>query len=255
MWTREMLKTRAKSVLRDSYWKAFLVSLVILIVGGDGSSPGFSWNFGNSGGHPDQFYNVGNEFLPFIILTILGIFTIIIMFALAFRIFLGYPLEVGGRCYFSKSAQDDVNMNYLGFGFSKGRYGDIVKTMLWKGFLNFLWYLLFIIPGIVKGYAYSMVPYILSDNPNIGYRRAVELSNRMTQGQKLEMFILDLSFIGWYLLGILALCVGVLFVNPYYNATQAELYLVLRRNALENGLCTYEELKLDPRLDLESDIF
>ena len=89
-----------------------------------------------------------------------------------------------------------------------------------------------------------MVPYILSDNPNIGYERAVELSIEMTAGEKMDMWVLDLSFIGWYLLGTLLFLVGVLFVMPYENATKAELYLVLRQNALERGLCSYEELNL-----------
>lgn len=58
------------------------------------------------------------------------------------------------------------------------------------------------------------------------------------------MFVLDLSFLGWFLLGMIALLVGVLFVLPYYNATQAELYLALRRQALDNGLCSRAELDL-----------
>lgn len=116
--------------------------------------------------------------------------------------------------------------------------------MLWRAFLNFLWYLLLIIPGIVKSYAYRMVPYILADNPNIGYERAVELSMKMTDGHKFNIWVLDLSFIGWYLLGILALFIGILFVMPYVNATNAELYLVLRQNALDNRICSYEELQI-----------
>jgi uncharacterized membrane protein len=66
----------------------------------------------------------------------------------------------------------------------------------------------------------------------------------MTMGHKFDMFVLDLSFIGWYLLGSLALGVGVLFVMPYENATNAELYLVLRKDALETNLCSYEDLSL-----------
>ena len=136
------------------------------------------------------------------------------------------------------------NLNHLGFAFNKDRYLDIVKAMLWRGFLNFLWFLLLIIPGIVKSYAYSMVPFILADNPNIGYRRAVDLSNQMTRGHKFRIFVLDLSFLGWIFLGLFAFFVGVLFVLPYINATKAELYLTLRQQALENGLTTEEELRL-----------
>jgi len=71
------------------------------------------------------------------------------------------------------------------------------------------------------------------------------LSLKMTDGQKFSIFVLDLSFIGWYLLGTLAFLVGVLFVMPYQNATEAELYMVLREDAIKDGFCTYEELLID----------
>jgi uncharacterized membrane protein len=121
----------------------------------------------------------------------------------------------------------------------------IIKTMLLSKIFIFLWSLLLIIPGIIKSYAYRMVPYILADNPNIGAEKAIELSNEMTRGHKFDMFVLDLSFIGWYLLGTLALGIGVFLVMPYDNATNAELYLVLRNDAIKNNLCSYEDLLLD----------
>jgi len=160
------------------------------------------------------------------------------------RVFLGYVLEVGGRKYFIRAAEDDVDMGYLGFAFEGNRYIEIIKAMLYRGVLIFLWTLLLIIPGIIKSYAYRMVPYILADNPNIGYNRAVELSNEMTMGHKCDIWILDLSFIGWYFLGALALGIGTLFVRPYEDSTNAELYLKLREIAINNGMCTYEELNL-----------
>jgi len=252
MWNRKMIKTRAKAVLKISYWKAFLVSLVIVFVGGNfgGSS---NWKFGsdNSGKMANNFQGPGPDFgvdmlpqLQHIILIVL-IFLLVMLLILVFRIFLGYPLEVGGRRYFIRSTQSDFDMNNLGFAFGKPQYFAVVKSMLWRSFINFLWFLLLIIPGIIKAYAYRMVPYILADNPEIGYKRALELSTQMTDGQKFDMFVLDLSFIGWYLLGVLALFVGVFFVLPYQNATEAELYLILRQNVLDNGLCSYGELSID----------
>lgn len=116
--------------------------------------------------------------------------------------------------------------------------------MLYKSVLIILWTLLLIIPGIIKSYAYRMVPYILADNPEISHKRAIEISNAMTYGQKFDIFVLDLSFIGWYILGALALGIGVLFVNPYVNATEAELYLVLRQEAIDTGICSQEELNI-----------
>lgn len=247
MWTRAELKTRAKVVLKASYWKALLVSIVIAIVGGRGGGINFSnsrLNLNSSNTPP--FNNINNNISPAYLISILVIISIIILIAMAFRIFLGYPLEVGGRRYFVRAAEEDVNMKYLGYSFGNSRYLDIVKTMLLKGVFLFLWTLLLIIPGIIKSYAYRMVPYILADNPGIGARRAIELSNKMTDGEKFDMFVLDLSFLGWYILGALLLFIGMIFVMPYENSTFAELYLVLRQKAIDNGFCTSDELKINP---------
>jgi Protein of unknown function (DUF975) len=257
MWTREDLKTRAKAVLKISYWKAFLVSIVIAIVSGGGSGSGSSIrnnfernydrgdynsiiNFNNGGRGFNIDFN--SDMLPGWFVLGLGIGIVIILIIAAFRIFIGYILEVGGVRYFIQQAQNNADMNNLGYGFNRDRYKDIVITMLWRGVLNFLWFLLLIIPGIIKAYAYRMVPYILADNPNIGYKRAVELSVQMTNGEKFNIFVLDLSFIGWYLLGAIAFGIGGIFVNPYKYATDAELYLVLRQNAIDRGLCSYDEI-------------
>lgn len=242
MWTRKDIKTRAKAVLKISYWKAFLVSLIIAVVGGNTGFHSFSWNIGG-GDSTHNFSGSAAEMIGFLIVLAISAIILFLLYA-AFRILLGYPLEVGGRRYFIQATQHKFDFNSLGFGFERPKYLNIVKSLLWRAFINFLWFLLLIIPGIVKAYAYRMVPYILADNPNIGYKRALELSNNMTRGQKFKMFVLDLSFIGWFILGMLALLIGVLFVIPYVNATYAELYVVLRQNAIESGLCTDEELSI-----------
>lgn len=237
MWTRAELKQRAKNVLRFNYWKAFLISLVISFASGSGGGGG-----GRSSRSALDFPRTSDTGT---IIVIVVIFLLIMLFFLALRILIGYPLEVGGQRYFVKSAEDKDNKKCFSFAFEGHNYSGIVPTMLLRGVFTFLWTLLLIIPGIIKSYSYSMVPYILGDNPNIGAKRAIELSNEMTYGHKFDMFVLDLSFIGWYLLGALALGIGVLFVLPYDNATHAELYLVLRQRALEHNMCTYEELLLD----------
>lgn len=250
MWTRAELKTKAKAVLKITYWKAFLVSLLITIVGGNTNFnfPSFNWNFGGRDIHhsPDYAGGFGGDFFPLFLGIFIFVGLLIFLFVLAYRFFIGYPVEVGGRRFFIQAADHQANLNHLGYGFEKGNYLDIVKALLWRALINFLWYLLLIIPGIVKSYAYRFVPYILADNPNIGYKRALELSKDITDGQKWRIFVLDLSFIGWFLLGTIALFVGVLFVLPYYNATYAELYVVLRKNAIESGLTNHEELRLNP---------
>lgn len=248
MWSREELKVRAKAVLSTNYWKAFLISLVILVAsggGGGGSGGGRGGSSNNYGKTGSNLSSIVNDNLLIFIVALIAVSFIVILIAAAIRIFLGFPLEVGGRKYFIKSAQYENNKKCFSFAFRAENYKGIVLTMLLKAVQNFLWFLLLIIPGIIKYYAYKMVPYILADNPNIGYKRAIELSKKMTDGQKFSIFVLDLSFIGWFLLGLLALVVGTLFVLPYKNATEAELYLVLRKNAIASGISSYQELMLD----------
>lgn len=234
MWTREALKRRAKLSLSKYYWSAFVVSLIVSVMG----SRGGGFNFNYSSGDMRDF----KEIWPYVI--VIGIFVLLITVSL--RVFAGYHLEVGGRRYFIRLTHDESDMNALGYGFKKGRYVNIIWAMLWRGLLVFLWSLLLIIPGIIKAYAYRMVPYILADNPELDYKRAVKLSDHMTHGHKLNLWVLDLSFIGWYLLGVMACCIGVIFVFPYQDATEAELYIVLRENALKQGLCSYGELRMTP---------
>lgn len=242
MWTRKELKDRAKAVLKKNYWKAFLVSIVIAIAGGNNSWGGGGSSSSNSG-RDSTLSNSQSFDLTVVLIGILVLLVGILLIA-ALRIFIGYSLEVGGRRYFVQSAQYKDNKKCFRFGFDGQNYGGIIKTMLLTEVYLILWTLLLIIPGIIKSYSYSMVPYILADNPNIGVKKAIALSNEMTMGHKFDMFVLDLSFIGWYLLGIVALFIGVLFVFPYENATKAELYLVLRESALESNLCSYEDLLL-----------
>jgi len=259
MWSRGGLKQRAKNALRDTYWKAFIVSLVVSMIasGGAGGSGANVGNWNNSSGSQGNIGRFSGDPDIFAIIAIMVgvVVLIIIIVASLIRIFLGYNLEVGGRRYFIQAAQGDVNMGYLGYGFKKERYMNIIKTMFLKGVFNFLWYLLFFIPGIVKAYAYSMVPYILADNPEIDYKRAIELSQQMTRGEKWRMWVLDLSFMGWYFLGALACGIGVIFVRPYDDATHGELYLALRQKAIENNMCDYRELKLIRELKPGMEIF
>jgi|LSQX01.2.fsa_nt_gb uncharacterized membrane protein len=258
MWERAQLKSRAKEVLRISYWKAFLVSLLLAFVGGNEGiqTLSFNWNMNNNtsgefNGNAGNLFNFSSGMAPFLIMVFLSVIFMAFLFVLAFRFFLAYPLEVGGKRYFIHAAHNSINLNNLSYSFNKGIYANIVKAMIWRAFFIFLWTLLFIIPGIIKSYAYRMVPYILADNPNISYQRAIELSEQMTRGHKFDIFILDLSFIGWYFLGAIAFGVGILFVIPYQNSTNAELYLVLKQNALNAGMCNHEELGIYPYVQEE----
>lgn len=269
MWTRGELKNKAKDFLRKFYWKAFVVALIIAIVTSGGTSRGSNHNNTVNNGpafqldapfsvNGDNFFqglqqgdNMGNVVtnnMPMMWGVIFGLGGAIVLLAISiaigFKVFIGAPLEVGGRSFFSKGAESDeeVHFAHLGMAFRGNHYLNVVWTMFYRGFLNFLFFLLLIIPGIIKSYAYAMVPYILADNPAIDAKRAIQLSEDMTNGQKMEMFILDLSFIGWYILGALLFGIGVFFVHPYVYATKAQLYLTLKADALRTGLCNASEL-------------
>ena len=99
--------------------------------------------------------------------------------------------------------------------------------------LRFLWTLT-VVGGVIKHYSYFLVPYIVAENPDITAREAITLSRRMMDGHKWECFVLDLSFIGWYVLGIVTFgLTDVLFVTPYRNAVFCEYYVRLRELAVE----------------------
>ena len=99
------------------------------------------------------------------------------------------------------------------------------------GLYTFLWSLLFIIPGIVKYYAYAMTPYIMAEKPNMGINDAITKSREIMKGHKWQLFWLDVSFIGWMLLGVVTLGLGFVFVWPYYNAARAAFYKEIKKSA------------------------
>ena len=117
-------------------------------------------------------------------------------------------------------------------------YGSVMKTMFFYDLYIWLWSLLFIIPGIIKTYSYYMVPYILAENPGISTDRAFEISKRTMDGEKGKAFYMHLSFLGWYILGFFACCIGIMFVNPYANATYAEFYAYVKQKSLSTGIAT-----------------
>jgi len=129
MWTREVLKSRAKAVLKTNYWKAFLISLVVVISGGSGGSGSNSaGGSSNNDSIRSAINNVSNNTLDnkTIFIIVMGA----IVLAIAFRILLGYSLEVGGRKYFVQSAQYKDNKGCISFAFDGKNYSDLILTML-----------------------------------------------------------------------------------------------------------------------------
>lgn len=247
MWTRESIKTYAKGFLRKYYWKAFLVCLILMIFTnkhvGKSTSSRNSYDSYNTTvvENYDRIplevdYEGLNIFLrrignPLVIYVTLGTYLTILIIYFIIRFTIGSIIEIGKNRFFLQGFREDVDIKYLFSAFNRDEYFDIAKTMFVVSVYNLLWTLLFIIPGIIKSYEYKFVPYILSEYPNIGTSEAILKSRNMTEGHKWNMFVLDLSFLGWILLGLLLCGIGDIFVNPYVETCYARLYNILKEDS------------------------
>ena len=267
MWTRRQLKDKARQVLDRSYWKMVLVSVIVTFL--MGAIPSINLNLGTEGlpisingnklywdGDQDYFdfevvidedggirevvatlekglanwkngWKYGGTAVR-IMQVIVVLIVVAITLALGSGIFLANPLLMGARYFFYRSLKEEEKIKALLRAFSD-RYLHIVKTLFLADLYIALWSLLFVIPGIIKGYQYRMVPYILAEHPDMSTRDVLEFSKDMMRGQKWKAFVLDLSFLGWNILGGFTLGIlNVFYVAPYQNLTNAALYEALR---------------------------
>jgi uncharacterized membrane protein len=133
------------------------------------------------------------------------------------------PINFGLAAYFlGLSRNDEGSLDDLFSGFPL--FGKTFLLHVLMMVFTFLWALLLIIPGIIAALRYSMSYYIMNDHPEIGPMEAIEMSKELMDGQKMRLFTLTLSFIGWFLLGIITFGLGFLYLMPYYNATIANFY-------------------------------
>ena len=126
------------------------------------------------------------------------------------------------------------------------RYGKYIVVGIITEIIIALWTLLLIIPGIIKTYEYYFVNHIIHDNPNLDHKEARNLSKRMTDGFKADLFIIDLSFFFWYLLVAVTFGIASIYVSPYTNCTKAMCYENLKHNALIKGLARPDEFGMYP---------
>lgn len=232
MWTRKELKTNAKQALTNKWFKAVGITILVSILNGSAfttsniikttqdTSSAVNIGFG--------YININLDLLPQI-LTSVFLFGILFMFllSLALQTFFGNLISIGHSKFYLNNRKNSEGFMDIFYAF-KHSYLNAVKIMLIMNVKIFLWTLLFIIPGIIKSYEYSMIPYLLAEDPDLSCQEAFQLSEQMTDNEKLSMFILDFSFIGWYLLGALSCGIGTIFVTSYHNATHAELYIKLK---------------------------
>lgn len=276
MWTRQELKNSAKSALKGRYWWAVLVSAIFGIV----NTMGLNSLSGNaalpisgilnadrlksaSGQLPDgttvtlkgMFETIigqshADDAVQMVIATIVIILSIyllaiVIIFLIKalIQIFFVNPVMVAKNVYYVNNRNNMGRVRDLVTSFTRGSYSSIVKTMFMRDLYVGLWSLLFIIPGIIKYYSYFMVPYIVAENPSISVARAFEISKKTMHGQKWKLFVLQLSFLGWILLGsIVFFGAGLIFLEPYMEATYVEFYETMKEKALKESTLLPGEL-------------
>lgn len=139
------------------------------------------------------------------------------------------PLTFGFMLCFLRLVRGEDSSEMVGDQFSVfNKYGRYLGGSLLMTLYIILWCLLFIIPGIVKSYAYAMTPYVMNDRPDLDADDCIHESRMMMKGYKWKLFCLDLSFIGWAILCILTLGIGFLWLQPYVEASHAKFYEELK---------------------------
>lgn len=192
--TRIELKNEAKEQIKGKIGILFLIFLIIAIIG------------------------VGSSFVP-----IVGWFATIIIMP-AFNISLC-------MIFLNLAKREDISVGDVFKGFNIT--GKAVWLNIITNFFVFLWSLLLIIPGIIKIFSYSMAPLILADNPNLTAREALAESKRIMEGHKFDLFVLQLSFFWWYLLGAITFGIAYVYVVPYFEATMANFYNEIKDKKIE----------------------
>lgn len=216
---------------KKNYVSAVVVALLMGIFGtvsGESSARRVSEN---SDIYSGNLFNVG-----MITGLLAGIATVVILIVLVAKVFVGNLLKMGGYRFFILNQTAQPGIGTLLDGFRSGHYVNIVLTMFLRDLFTTLWSLLLVVPGIVKHYEYLMVPYIIAENPTMDYKEAFQISKQMMDGEKMEAFIMDLSFLGWYLLSAVTCgLLAIFYVNPYVQASFAEMYTFNKQKAYQEG--------------------
>lgn len=229
MWSIQEMKSRGKQAFKANYWQSVAVAFVMGIFTTGTTVATRNQVPTSTDVTVDATSTLSNEQMFFITSMILGTVAVVGLFAAIAHAFIANPIEVGGRRFFEKNAQDPTaSFSLITEGFQD--YWRVFVPMLLRDVFVTLWSLLLVIPGIMKAYSYRMVPYIIKDHPELAPMEVLAYSENMMRGHRWQSFVMDLSFLGWILLGLLTLNLGnILWTNPYMSATDAALYQELSK--------------------------
>ena len=222
MKTNQELKNSALAALKGNWAPAVLGAIFFTFATCLITSPGYC---ANMAAFDMPFFNSINPKL-------LKIFS---NSSFLLNFFLLYPLSLGYSVAHKELLQNGdaaITSNTVRLAFSD--YVRNAVSILLVYLYTILWTLLFIVPGIIKGLAYSLTPFIVKDNPQLSPNQAINLSMKMRKGHKFALFYLYLSFIGWILLAMLTLGIGLLWVIPYMQTSMAAFYLDVKNDYNNN---------------------
>ena len=208
-------KLTAKTVLSGNWMLAVGASFVVALLGGIVS--GYNLNL------TLDIDAEALQYLPDFIISYLRIVAPIALVLGIIQFIVGGMIQLG-YCRFLLNLHDGQEASFKDIFSQTHRFADGFCLMFLKALFVFLWSLLFVIPGIVATYRYAMAPFILAEHPGMRASEAIDASKYMTMGSKMDLFILDLSFIGWDLLCVLTLGIGYLWLNPYRSMAYTVFY-------------------------------
>lgn len=137
------------------------------------------------------------------------------------------PLTIG-QCKFFINLANRSNPKFSDLWYGFNNMLRAIGVTLLVGVIVFIGTILFIIPGIILAFMYSQVYYIMAENPEMSIMNCLKESSRIMKGHKMDLFILELSFLGWGILMVITLGIAGLYVLPYYNATLTNFYLDIK---------------------------
>lgn len=216
------IRRQARENLRGHWGQAIGAAIVAGILGGSITSASSSAG-GSAGGSTSALDLEAFQGLPpeviHIAATILGIVGLLalVTFIIGGTIQLGYSVYLLKQYHRQETSIGDLFSQFF-------RFGTGFAQQFLVNLYTFLWTLLFIVPGIIKIFSYAMTPFILADDPNLTANQAITRSRELMDGHKWELFVLNLTFIGWEILGALCFGIGLLWVTPYKNAAYAAFY-------------------------------
>lgn len=175
---------------------------------------------------------VGSQDIAYILFSLI---ILIVMFVLWFLIINTYNV-IYRRIFLEGRIYEKVPIQRFIYLYKSKTLVKTAFTLFLTSVFKFLWDLT-IIGGFIKHYSYFMVPYIVAENPNIKPLDAINLSRKMMKGHKWQCFVIDLSFIGWDILGFFTIgLLSLFFINPYKESVYCEYYAYIRKHAIKSKL-------------------